>query len=265
MSAAPADLAGVTLCAVTSVNLAATILAMARTLEIVRVDHALLFTDRPVDAPPPGVHCVPIAPLRCTADYSRFMLHELHRWIETAHCMVIQWDGYPLHAGHWNRTFLEFDYVGAPWPQFDDGHDVGNGGFSLRSRRLLQACLDPRFDDDGAAEDLVIARRNRAFLEREHAIRFADRETAARFSIERPIANLHGCADALACAFGFHGVFNMTGAHGARAFAQVYRSLDHRGPVRDNLFTIVAQLARRPAGGGAALRILRDWAAGRLG
>lgn len=253
-----ADLAGVTVVAATSVNLAATVDALSRTLATVRPDAALLFTDQPCPPLPNGVTHFPIAPLRSTRDYSRFLLCELHRWIETSHCMVIQWDGFPVHPDKWDPSFLNCDYIGAPWPQFSDGHDVGNGGFSLRSRRLLQACLDPRFDNDGTAEDIVIARRNRPFLESEHGLRFADKTMAARFSVERPLGPGSRHRHDLDCAFGFHGVFNMVPLLGADTFFRIYRELDHSAPIRHDLWKIVAQLVRTPGGIAPALRLLRD-------
>ena len=40
--------------------------------------------------------------------------------------------------------FLEYDYVGAPWPpnQDDNSYGVGNGGFSLRSKSKMLECID---------------------------------------------------------------------------------------------------------------------------
>ncbi len=42
------------------------------------------------------------------------------------------------------EKFLEYDYVGAPWPihQDDNSLGVGNGGFSLRSKSALIKCLE---------------------------------------------------------------------------------------------------------------------------
>ncbi len=40
--------------------------------------------------------------------------------------------------------FLQYDYVGAPWPpnQNDNSYGVGNGGFSLRSKSKMLECID---------------------------------------------------------------------------------------------------------------------------
>ena len=57
----------------------------------------------------------------------------------------------------WDAAFLDCDYLGAKWFWHNDGMRVGNGGFSLRSRRLLLALQDPRIDLV-EAEDTAICR-----------------------------------------------------------------------------------------------------------
>nr|KIS29580.1 hypothetical protein TQ38_27555 [Novosphingobium sp. P6W] len=229
----------VTLCAASSVNVAATIKALERCMDKARFGAALLFTDDCTAALPPTVRRVEIAPLHSSAQYSRFMLGELAPWITTSHCLVVQWDGFIVNPHLWDTRFLDYDYIGASWPQFADGHDVGNGGFSLRSRRLLDACLAQGFRYDGEAEDLAICRTNRKMLEIDHAIRFADRETADSFSAER--------RGAVSCAFGFHGAFNLIEAVGVSAFQETYRKLDHRATLRIDLWPIFLKLLKRGA------------------
>jgi Protein of unknown function (DUF5672) len=79
---------------------------------------------------------------------------------------------------------------------------VGNGGFSLRSRKLLLA-LQSLQPDPSEPEDMAICVTLRPRLEREFGIRFAPLEVAQRFAIEygphRP-------------AFGFHGMLNFAHA-----------------------------------------------------
>jgi len=78
---------------------------------------------------------------------------------------------------------------------------VGNGGFSLRSKRLLQTVAQPWFQLlPGAAEDDLICRNYRPILEQQHQIRFAPPQLAERFAYERGIP--------AAPTFGFHGMFN---------------------------------------------------------
>lgn len=241
----------VTLCAATSVNLAATVQAMAHCLNLADFGRAVLFSDSVPPGLPQRLEHVTIAPLRSSADYSRFILSELAPHIDTSHCLIVQWDGFILDVDAWEPAFLDCDYIGAPWPQFMDGHDVGNGGFSLRSRRLLDACRAPGFVFTAEPEDVVIARHNRLWLEQDHKLRFADRALASRFSFERDRT--------AARSFGFHGVFNLPDAVGTDAFWQAYRELDDTRTVWVDFWP----LAFRMAGSGQkglrrALRFLAD-------
>ncbi|MBX9884326.1 MAG: hypothetical protein K2X68_05065 [Novosphingobium sp.] len=223
---------------------------MARSLAQVDCARALLFTDAALPDLPAGIERIAIAPLRSLAAYSHFVLHRLADWIETSHCLIVQWDGFIAAPDAWDPAFLACDYIGAPWPQFAGGHDVGNGGFSLRSRRLMLACREPGFHDDGSAEDLVIARVNRVLLEDRHGIVFAERALASRFSRERDGQGLR--------TFGFHGVFNLPGVVGIDGFWELYRSLDHRGPVRTDFWPLLRAVAAGPAGLPRALRMGLD-------
>jgi hypothetical protein len=240
----------VTLCAVACVNVAATVRALARCLDRASFGRALLFTDAPPAVLPRGLEHIAIAPLQSSREYSRFVLNDLGPWIDTSHCLIVQWDGFVLDADAWEHGFLDYDYIGAPWPQFTDGHDVGNGGFSLRSKHLIEACRDPRFVDSGQPEDVVIARVNRSWLEQECALRFADRATASRFSFERD----RGAART----FGFHGVFNLPDAIGIDGFWEIYSELDDTGTVRTDFWPLLTQVIKGPHGLRRALRQILD-------
>ena len=76
---------------------------------------------------------------------------------------------------------------------------MGNGGFSLRSRKLLQALQDPRIELHGA-EDETICRRYRPLLEEAHGIVFASEAMADAFAFE--------AAYPIGRPFGFHGLYN---------------------------------------------------------
>jgi hypothetical protein len=240
----------VTLCAAASVNVAATIAAMERCLAFADFARALLFTDAQDLDLPPGIERIAIHPLGSSGEYSRFMLHELVDWIETSHCLIVQWDGFILDPAAWDEAFIACDYIGAPWPQFDDGHDVGNGGFSLRSKRLMLALREPQFVPSDAAEDVVIARVNRPWLERDKQLRFADRALAGTFAFERS-------RDA-ASPFGFHGVFNLPEAVGTAAFWDIYSSLDDKRTVWTDFWPLLRAVIRGPDGIGRGLTMIRD-------
>jgi len=238
------ELPTVTLCAATSTNVDATVAAIASSSEQIVFGDVLLLTDsESVESLPCG-RIERIAPLRSARDYSQFMLGQLADHVRTDHCLVIQWDGFVIDPQQWDERFLTYDYVGAPWPQFSDGHDVGNGGFSLRSRKLLEACRSPGFARLHP-EDVAIGRVNRAFLEREHGIVFADTGTAGRFAFERSAP--------LGTTFGFHGVFNMIPLLGADRFWRLYQGLDDPSTVFHDYRLLMRQLG---FGKGAARRRL---------
>jgi hypothetical protein len=135
--------------------------------------------------------------------YSEFILTKLARYLTTSHVLLVQWDGFAINRSAWDEGFLEYDYVGAPWPQFAPPCNVGNGGFSIRSRQLLDAILDTEILLH-APEDVCICRTNRQVLETRHGIKFAPESVAARFAFERTIP--------VEPTFGFHGLFNFPAA-----------------------------------------------------
>ncbi len=108
----------VTLCAVTSVNVAATVLALERCLDAADFAECLLFTDAPVARASASIEMVAIDRLRSGQAYSLFLLKELAARIRTDHVLIVQWDGFILDPFAWRDEFLDYDYIGAPWPQF---------------------------------------------------------------------------------------------------------------------------------------------------
>jgi hypothetical protein len=239
----------VTLCAVSSVNVAATVVALDRCLDAVDFAECLLFTDRPILPANPSIEVVPIARLGSAEAYSLFLQKGIASRIKTDHVLIVQWDGFILDPLAWRNEFLDYDYIGASWPQFKTGGQVGNGGFSLRSRRLLNACLDPDFKASHP-EDVAICRENRSLLIDRHAIRFADLTVAERFSYERTNPG--------DTSFGFHGVFNMPGAIGREAFWQTYQLLDDRSTIRIDFRALLLSMLLGRDGLRMAGVMLRD-------
>src|SRR6476659_6748141 len=195
------DLAGVTLLCVDTANHALALRALALSGAALRFERTLLLTDAipaHLDVPP-GISVRPIAPLDSREAYSHFVLKSLLPHVPTPHLLLIQWDGYVVNPGAFDPAFLDCDYIGAKWFWFDDGMRVGNGGFSLRSRKLLEALQDPRIELV-EAEDVTIGRAFRPLLEREYGIRYADDAMADRFAFE--------AAYPTGKPFGFHGLYN---------------------------------------------------------
>lgn len=161
---------------------------------------ALLFTDPALVPQAPAGLRVPPLQIASVPAYSEFMLRGLLPYIDTSHLLVVQWDGYLLDASQWDPQCLAFDYIGAPLRHQPPERAVGNGGFSLRSRRLLQALMDPAMVVRHP-EDICIYHDNPQRLEQDHDLRFAPPPLAAHFAYERLLP--------AGPTFGFHGLFNL--------------------------------------------------------
>jgi hypothetical protein len=144
-----------------------------------------------------GVDYVQAPLIKTTKDYSDLLLTGLRQYVAGTHVLIIQWDSFILHPGLWTNEFLQYDYIGAVWPHHPET-PVGNGGFSLRSVKLLEALESPAITKRHP-EDFCICDDNKAILENEFDIRFAPESIAEQFAVER--TSWHP-------AFGFHGFFN---------------------------------------------------------
>jgi len=195
------ELPSVTLIAVDTVNHALALRALACSRADVRFARTLFVTDKvPAEiAVPDGIEIATIGPLGSREAYSEFVLKGLSSYVATTHALLVQWDGYVINPVAWEQAFLDCDYIGAKWFWQPEGRRIGNGGFSLRSRRLVEALRDPRIVV-AENEDLTIGATFRPLLEAEHGIRFADEAMADRFAFE--------AAYPIAKPFGFHGLFN---------------------------------------------------------
>ena len=187
----------VTLACVDCVNHALALAALAQCVQKCAFARVLFVTDREYALD--GVDVVRIAPLESRDAYSAFIVKELAQHVVTSHVLLIQWDGFVVNREAWSDEFLDYDYIGARWGWPADSHTVGNGGFSLRSRRLLEAGRDPRITDM-PIEDVAICRTYRPLLEADHGIRFAPEALADRFAFEATYPK--------GMPFGFHGLFN---------------------------------------------------------
>lgn len=132
--------------------------------------------------------------------YSHWIIKEAYKHCNTSHMLIIQYDGYVLNWKAWDPEWLQYDYIGATW-WYKDGKNVGNGGFSLRSRKLMEIVANDALIKETHPEDAVICRTHRERLEREHGIKFAPENVADKFSIE----GYNQPGKRYTTQFGFHG------------------------------------------------------------
>jgi hypothetical protein len=158
-----------------------------------------------------GEKFFPIKPISSLKEYSDIIINMLPYIVEEDHFFVVQWDGFVTRPELWSDDFFAYDYIGAPWnaTNLPEGVDpetyaVGNGGFSFRSQKLLEAArkipvLLNAHPDQSHAEDVVLCRHYRNELQA-LGIVFAPRDIGYRFSTEEGTTGNH---------LGFHGVPNL--------------------------------------------------------
>ena len=153
------------------------------------------------------------------AAMSRDCIVNLHARFETPYVLIIQNDGFPLKSGL--ESFVgHYDFIGAPWgrPSWYTGllfpyprYAIGNGGFSLRSKRICEltahyARHSLRWVPDSwfTTEDVFFCRvLPRLSPHCAKILRYAPTDVAGRFSFE-------ACETFLppdGRTFGFHGEY----------------------------------------------------------
>lgn len=156
-------------------------------------------------------------------EFSYYCIYNLIEHVDTEFMLMIHPDGFVINPESWNNEFLDFDYIGAPWPlksdafidPFGNHQRVGNGGFTLRSRKVLET---PRkyevpfevnegdfykhMNAGAYNEDGNICVHNKHIFEK-NGCKFAPVELAAMFSHEIPTPE----TKTVKKPFGFHRYF----------------------------------------------------------
>ena len=174
--------------------------AIEHSLKHIDPKEILVISDREIY---PGAKHIIVPPVANISEYADIMLKGTAEHVDTSHALYVQWDGMANDSELWLDHFMEFDYIGAPWPWEQEGRNVGNGGFSLRSKKLLDACQDPAISltpEESVAEDNIIGKTKRAYLEEQYGIQFAPTTVAQQFSFE---------LGTYKPSFGFHGLWNI--------------------------------------------------------
>jgi hypothetical protein len=186
----------VTIIVVDSVEPGLVRLAIEDTLREIEPAEVMVFTDtfRPI----PGAVTID-RPAYSFGDVTKILWYDAPRFVNTSHFLVMQWDGWVVDGSRWNPNWLSLDYVGAPWDWHDDGFNVGNGGFSLRSTELFRWMSERRSNYPiGHPEDVELCRTHRRELELD-GFTWATVNQAEEFSFERSFPR---------STFGFHGAWN---------------------------------------------------------
>ena len=203
----------------------------------------LVSPEKPEECHPYIIHipCEPFSYL----EYNLYLLYLLDPLVTTDFALIVQNDGFILNGDNWQDEFFDYDYIGAPlltyiscidggYQQYGRAHWIEhcnhppenliepmNGGFSLRSKRLLGILREmniqwslpiPKVLHKLPAkleypalyhhEDLFLTGYKRRELE-ECGIRFAPSEIASYFSLEDNLIVTHRKLD-ITKIFGCH-------------------------------------------------------------
>ena len=207
-------LPNVTLLAATSIEIDMTQLALRISFRNIKFGAVKLLSSSLPSKKYSDIEYISIPTINNIADYNRIIIEDLHKYFKTSHCLVVQPDSFVVDSDLWKDEFIQFDYIGAPWSeklQINSNlildmkkNCVGNGGFSLRSRKLVETTAKINFDSlkfPFKNEDIIICHYLYEQM-LDNGISFATPEIAAKFSMENE-NRLYG--QDVNKVFGFHG------------------------------------------------------------
>jgi len=197
-------LPNVTLIAISSVKIPATIKALEYSSKDIEFGAIKLVSDiKPDDLPDNITHklCPKMSNIN---EWNYAAIYELPKHVDTEFCMLIHDNGFVINADSWKPEFLDYDYIGAPWPEPRDDFSykditgevirVGNS-VSLRSKKLLDLPIELNMEWKAFHgyynEDGFIC-VNYRHLYKEHGCKFANLDIAKYFSHESMIPEIRG-------------------------------------------------------------------------
>jgi hypothetical protein len=142
--------------------------------------------------------------MRSIDEWNYAIIYRLGGYIDTEFAILIHADGFVVNPESWKKEFLDYDYIGAPWPLPHDDFSfrdingeiirVGNS-VSLRSKKLIDLPVKLNLEwkpfHGFYNEDGFITVNNR-HIYKEHGMKFADLDIARYFSHECMIPEIEG-------------------------------------------------------------------------
>ncbi|MCM1144307.1 MAG: hypothetical protein NC318_08035 [Blautia sp.] len=203
MDGAKLKLPNVTLAAMSSVNLYGTIHALEYSMRGIEFGDVVLITHRKPLFLPRGIRYRHTSKLKDIDAFNYKMVYEIADYIDTDYVLLVHYDGFVVHPESWRDEFLQYDYIGSPWPlptndyAYRDAKGeicrVGNS-VSIRSKRLLefprQAKLRWEKMEDGTYnEDTFLCCKYKNVIE-DAGMQFAPIEVAKYFGHEHMIPEI---------------------------------------------------------------------------
>ena len=140
------------------------VLALRHCRKYFNFGRTVLFTHEDLELD--DIELIKIQKLNSIDEYNDFVL-TLGNYLNNEYTLLVQDDGYIINPNLWTDEFLKYDYIGAPWPgdwgwvQKSCGKEhyrgiihrklstnrVGNGGFSLRSKKFLEYSFEFKYSE----------------------------------------------------------------------------------------------------------------------
>ena len=198
------ELETITLVILSSIKIDKSIKALEYSSKDIQWGSVKLISDIKPDNLPNFIHHEFCPKMSNIDEWNYAAIYELPKHIETDYCMLIHDDGFVVNADSWRDEFLDYDYIGAPWPMPQDDFSfrakdgelvrVGNS-VSLRSKKLLDLPIEldlewkafhGYYNEDG----YICVNYRHKYLE--NGIKFADIDIAKYFSHESMIPEIEG-------------------------------------------------------------------------
>lgn len=199
-------LPNVTLAVMTSVKLYEAIKALQYSMQGIEFGEVVLITHRKPWNLPKGITYKQTSKISNIDQFNYKTVYELTDYIDTDYVLLIHADGFVVYPSQWRPEFLDYDYIGSPWPLPTAEHStyydadgnlcrVGNS-VSIRSKKLLdfprEAKLEWRPAADGFYnEDIFLCCMNKHLLEAA-GMKIAPIEVARYFGHEHTLPETEG-------------------------------------------------------------------------
>lgn len=139
------SLKDVTLLAISSIRIPGTIQSLELCFKDIEFESVKLISHEKPKFLPEYIQFEECPKLNNIDDFNYYMFLEMGKHVSTSHCLIVQDHAYILNPEKWNNAWLNYDYIGSPWRIVENSYiandytrsRVGNGGFSMRSKKLL--------------------------------------------------------------------------------------------------------------------------------
>jgi hypothetical protein len=194
------------LIAVTSVNITQTIKALNYSTKSIDFGEVTLVTHEKPRLLPKHIEYQHIDKISNIDMFNYAMVYDLYKYVHNEFAILVHADGFVVNPKSWKDEFMDYDYIGAPWPipdendkityrdEFGDLYRVGNS-VSIRSRQLMEL---PKkigmkwepfhgwYNEDG----FICVNRRKEF--EKYGCKYAEPDLAAHFSQERMTPECEG-------------------------------------------------------------------------